>query len=214
MNPLVPENSSTRLDKGLNIDWQSLILSARTIDGEDEFEYLAEIKKYCNNGGIPRGIVGKSFHCRQDADFEKVLSVVHQRGFIQEDLVTYLFTKTDAIQSLKEFYVRPEDLEKQIQSAKFTYLDPFLIEERLSKYLYSYGMYRFFYNHHTPDRARAISRDFCKLLFNADLKNVVCFTTRLPWGKWFDVHSCTDYSFVFINKKERLIWLFCFSHSD
>jgi hypothetical protein len=215
MKPIIISSNTLRnLDTDFNIDWSTLVVSGNTIDREDDIEYLAEIKKYCNNGGIPNGIAGKVFHYQQDLDFEKLLSLIHYLPLLQNNFIEYLFTKTDIKKYLTEFYSDPSDLKEQIRAAKFEYLNSFSIEGELSRYLYHYGMYDFFHNHNSASDAKEISNHFTRLLYQADLDNIVCFSTRFPWGNWFDKHSCSDYSFVFINKKESVIWLFCFSHSD
>lgn len=215
MRPLIMSNDTPRnIDTDFNIDWINLIVSGITIDKEDDIEYLSEIKKYSNNGGIPNGIVGKVFNYRHDSDFEKLLSVIHYLPLLQKDFIEYLLTKTDIKKHLTEFYFHPDDLTERLQAAKFKYLNSFNIEGELSKYLYHYGMYDFFYEHNSASKAMQISHAFTQLLYQSDLDNVVCFSTRFSWGNWFDKHSCSDYSFVFINKIERIIWLFCFSHSD
>ncbi|MCU0439102.1 MAG: hypothetical protein MUC49_14485 [Raineya sp.] len=215
MKPLVISSNTPRhIDIDFNIDWLNLISSGMTIDKEDDIEYLSEIKKYCNNGGIPNGIIGKMFNYRQDSDFERLLSIIHYLPLLQEHFIEYLFTKTAIQKHLTEFYSTPSDLPKQLLEAKFEYLNSFKIEGELSNYLYYYGMYDYFYQHNSTNKAMEVSKRFTKLLYQSDLENIVCFSTTLAWGNWFDQHSCTDRSFVFINHVERIIWLFCFSHSD
>lgn len=215
MKPLIISSDTPRnIDADFNIDWINLILSSMTIDKEDDIEYLSEIKKYCNNGGIPDGIIGKVFHYKHDPGFEKLLSVIHCLPVLQEHFIEYLLTKTDIKKHLTEFFLHPNDLIDQLRVGKFEYLNSFNIEAELSSYLYYYGMYDFFFKHNSASKAKEISNSFTQLLYQNNLDNVVCFSTRFSWGNWFDKHSCSDYSFVFINKRERIIWLFCFSHSD
>jgi hypothetical protein len=215
MKPLaISSNTPVNIDADFHIDWTNLVSSAITIDKEDEIAYLSEIKKYCNNGGIPRGIIGKRFSYRHDSDFENLLSVIHYLPLLKAPFIEYLFTKTDIKKYLTEFYTVPDALSAQVRTAKFEYLNSFHIAGELANYLYGYGMYDLFYNHNSANKAMEITNEFTRLLYQSDLENVVCFSTRLAWGNWFDEHSCSDRSFVFINKTERLIWLFCFSHSD
>ncbi len=217
MKPILPPSDFPKnIETDFAVDWGNLIISAVDLDLENGMEYLMEIKKYSNNDEPTYGIIAKKFEYRQDEGFEKVLTLFaeYHPSVLQVNFIPALFTKTTIIKHLQEFYSAPEDLYGQLMEAKFQQLDCFKIESELSSYLYYYGMYQHFYENNKPSRANEITRGFTKLLYNSDLDNVECFVTRPPWGKWFDVHSCTDYTFVIINKKDRLIWLFCFSHSD
>lgn len=215
MKPLnISSDTPHNIDTDFCIDWDNLVVEGINIDKEDDIEYLSEIKKYCNNGGIPKGIVGKVFNYKNEPDFEKLLSVIHYLPLLQENFAEYLLTKTAIKNHLTEFHTDSAALATHIRAAAFAYLDAFNIEGELGNYLYHYGMYDHFYKHNSASKAIEISRRFTQLLYQSDIDNVVCFTTRNPWGNWFDIHSCTDYSFLFINKIEKTIWLFCFSHSD
>lgn len=217
MKPILsPSDIPSNVETDFAIYWDNLITSATNLDLENGIEYLMEIKKYSNNDLPPYGIIAKKFEYKEDLEFEKLLSIFY--SFFSPKLymgfIPALFSKTAIRNHLKEFYSAPEDLKSQLDSAKFQYLDCFNIEAELSSNLYYYGIYDHFYNNNTASWANEIARDFTNFLYHSDLDNVECFTTRLPWGKWFDINSCTDYTFVIINKKDRIIWLFCFSHSD
>ncbi len=215
MKPLpISADNPHDIDKDFSITWNQLIVSGLEMESEIEFEYLVEIKKYCNNSGMPDGICGKMFEYRSDAEFERLLSFVHYLPALGNKFITHLFVKTGIRDFLKEFHEDETELQNALEKSEFHYLDSFQIEGELSSYLYRYGMYDFFYKHNTAERAREISIDFMKHLFENDLDNVICFQSFYPWGKWFDIHSCSDRTFVFLNKRERMIWLFCFSHSD
>lgn len=213
---LLPQDFPQNIESDFAVDWENLIISAVDLDLENGMEYLMEIKKYSNNDEPTYGIIAKKFEYREDAEFEKILSLFaeYYTGVLQVDFIPVLFTKTAIIKHLQEFYTAPGDVYGQLVEAKFQQLDCFKIESELSSYLYHYGMYRHFYENNKPSLANEITRDFTKILYNSDLNNVESFVTRFPWGKCFDIHSCSDYTFVIINKKERVIWLFCFSHSD
>jgi hypothetical protein len=215
MKPLVySANMPNNIEADFSIDWESLIVSGQEIEYEVEFGYLEEIKKYCNNGGIPNGICARIFEYHADAEFERLLSLLHGLPNLEKKFISVLFTKTGIKTFLKEFEENETELQKAIETSEFVYLHPFSIEGELSTYLFHYGMYTHFYQENTAEKAREISIGFMKELFDNDVDNVICFCANAPWGKWFDEHSCNDRTFVFINKKERMIYLFCFSHSD
>jgi len=215
MKPLIySSNMPNDIAKDFSIEWENLIVSGHEIEHEIEFAYLEEIKKYCNNGGIPKGICAKVFEYREDAEFERLLSLLHGLPFLEKKFISHLFSKTAIKTFLKEFEQHELDLQKRIGQGEFAYLNSFSIEGELSHYLYRYGMYQHFYEHNTAERAREITVELMKDVFDNNLDNVICFTAQGPWGKWFDEHSCSDMTFVFFNKKERMIYLFCFSHSD
>ena len=115
---------------------------------------------------------------------------------------------------MDKFSAQPKELYGLIKEAEFEYLNSFYIEAELNRCLYYYGMYQYFYQDYTANEARELSLDFMNNLFENDLENVVAFHTLRAWGRWFDIHSCSDSTFVVLNKRARLIWLFCFSHSD
>jgi hypothetical protein len=217
LNPAFPLTSV----KNFTIDWEKLVYPEDTFwELTDEFinavPYLEEIKKYSNNDLFSYGIIGKKFQYCEHPEFERLLSHIHLpfATGLQREFIPYLFSKTDIKNHLKEFLPGDEEMHKKIAEAKFEYLNSFCIKAELSKYLYYYGMYQFFYENNSATWAMEVTREFTKLLYKSDVDNVVCFSTRYPWGAWFDQHSCTDNSFVFINRKEKQIWLFCFSHSD
>lgn len=215
MKPLIySAGTPTNLDTDFSIGWEQLIRSGMTIEKETGIGYLEAIKTYCNNDGIPDGICASVFEYRPDPEFEKLLDMIHGLPRLQEPFITYLFTKTAIRDHLRRFAADDQLLASQLDAAKFTFFNSFAIEGELSYFLYRYGMYRFFYQDHTAAEAVALTKSFTQMIYQADPGNVVCFTTRAPWGEWFDRHSCSDYTFVFINKKEHTIWLFCFSHSD
>jgi hypothetical protein len=196
------------------IDWKNLILSARAITDPSEFKYLSEISKYCNNGGIPGGIYAKVFDYQEDSEFVRLLSKVQSSSLLQKKFVEVLFCNTAIIDHLHGFYEDPAKFPTEIEYAYFEFLEPSKIEDLLKNHLYNYGMYRHFFDNNSPDDAARIAQKFTWPLYNAEPDNIVFFCTRLPWGLWFDPHSCSDCTFLFINKKDRKIWLFCFSHSD
>lgn len=215
MKPLIfSAQTPTDIDKDFSIDWENLIVSGLDIEHEVEFDYLVEIGKYSNNGGIPTGIIAKTFEFRQDEQFEKLLSMVHYLNVLAKKFIPNLFAKTAIRNFLKEFQEEDNELQNALSNADFEYMNSFDIEGNLAQYLYRYGMYTHFYQDHSAEEARQISVEFMKSLFDNDVDNVICFHTHHAWGKWFDKHSCSDWSLAFINKRERMIWLFCFSHSD
>lgn len=214
MKPLIYSNVTPSRLENFNIGWDNLVLSGMNLEKAGGISYLEHIEKYCNNGGFPQGINVKVFEFRTDPEFDKALELLHGLPFVQEEFITALFTKTDIRNHLREFAATDEVLTEKITAAKFTFLNAFHIEAELSYFLYRYGMYNHFWQNHTAAEAEAHARSLTQLIYKSDPGNVVCFTTHSSWGEWFDVHSCSDYTFVLINKTERTLWLLCFSHSD
>jgi hypothetical protein len=210
----ISAQTPTNLQNDFSIDWKNLIIHQYVIQAEYEIEYLKQIAKYSNNCIAPYGINAQVFDYQLDTEFERLLAMVHQIPIVAQDFIAELFCQTNIADYLSEFATENQLLKNLIYQADFQYLNAFEIQGELSKNLYYYGMYRFFWQDFSPNEAQTISLQLMDLIFENDLENVICFTTRLPWGKWFDIHSCTDYTFVFLNKKARKIWLFCFSHSD
>jgi hypothetical protein len=210
----ISANTPTSIRNDFSIDWENLICHQHSILSDQEIEYLKQIATYSNNGGIPEGINVQIFDYQLDTEFERLLTLVYQRPVLAKDFIAELFCRTSIAHHLTKFAPESQTLKNQIYQADFQYLNSFEIQGELSKNLYYYGMYRHFWQDFSPNDAWEISHRLMELIFENDLENVICFTTRLPWGSWFDIHSCTDYTFVFLNKKVRKIWLLCFSHSD
>jgi hypothetical protein len=80
--------------------------------------------------------------------------------------------------------------------------------------LYLYGMYQHFWQTRSPNEARRIARDLVAQTVGEDLEDVLVLTTRSAWGDWFDVHSCSDRSWLLIDGKASRAFVFTFSHSD
>ncbi|HTB32257.1 MAG TPA: hypothetical protein VK808_09545 [Bacteroidia bacterium] len=183
MKPILPPlDFPKNIETDFAVDWENLITSAVDLDLENGMEYLMEIKKYSNNGEPTYGIIAKKFEYKEDAGFEKLLTLFaeYYPGILQRIFIPALFTKTAILNHLQEVYSVQEELKGQLEEAKFQQLDCFKIESELSSYLYYYGMYGHFYENNKPSRANEITRDFTKLLYTSDLDNVECFTTRLP----------------------------------
>jgi hypothetical protein len=210
----ISAETPNNIENDFNIDWENLLINQRLILENNEIKYLQAISQYCNNGGIPKGIYAQVFDYQLDSEFERLLNMIHHLPILAKNFIPFLFAKTKIAEHLQQFSPEKIELQNFIYQADFQYLNSFEIAGELSKNLYYYGMYQRFCEDYSPNEARKISLDLMNLIFENDLENVLCFTTRRAWGKWFDIHSCTDYTFVFLNKKQRKIWLFCFSHSD
>ncbi len=186
MKPILPPlDFPINIETDFAIDWDNLITSSTNLDLEKGIDYLMEIKKYSNNDLPPYGIIARKFEYKQDTKFEKVLSIFkdYYCPILQVNFIPALFTKTTIKNHLQEFYSSPEDLKEQLVAAKFQYLDCFNIEAELSSNLYYYGMYDHFYNNNLASWANELARDFTKQLYNSDLDNVECFTTKFAMGK-------------------------------
>lgn len=215
MKPFAISNKTpTNIQDNFSIDWKHLISQQHIIQVENEIEYLKKIAQYSNNDEISKAINAQVFDYKLDTEFERLLLTIHQLPTLGKDFIAELFCQTTIADYLTEFATESQSLKNLIYQADFRYLNSFEIQSELSKNLYYYGMYKYFWEDFSPNEARAISLQLMDIIFENDLENIICFTTRQPWGEWFDIHSCTDYTFVFLNKKARKIWLLCFSHSD
>jgi hypothetical protein len=214
VKPLIYSADTKSKIQDYKIDWERLVISGSTLDRENGISYLEKIRKYSNNGGIPAGIVVKSFGLLDDDEFIEMLRNVHGLPMVQRKLVKTLFTETGIFPWLSEFETDKNILKLRLSRARFSYLNSFNIEGELSYYLYRYGMYNWFYNDHSELDAVQITRNLLKFIYFDDPGNVVCFVSRSKWGKWFDPHSINDYTVLLINISSKTIWLFCFSHSD
>jgi hypothetical protein len=176
--------------------------------------YLEAIARYTNNGAPPGGIFAHEFLLAENPELDRMLELVHALAPVQVELVPRLLARTRAREALSGFESDPGALEQRIREVKFTWLDPFLLEGELARYLYFYGMYEYFWQHHSAREARELARSLVRETLRDDLEKMVAFRAYGPWGRWFDEHSCSDCSFLLMDRQTRRASLFCFSHSD
>jgi hypothetical protein len=176
--------------------------------------YLEAIARYSNNDGVPDGIFAHEFLLAEDPELDRLLGLVHALPQLQVELVPRLLARTEARRALTDFETDAESLEQRIRDVRFTWLDPFSLEGVLARHLYFHGMYEFFWQHHSARDARELARSLMRETLRDELETTVAFTAQGPWGRWFDVHSCSDCSFLLADRQTRKVALFCFSHSD
>ncbi len=211
--------------KNYQVIWEDLVQDINKIEITD-YEYLVQIQNYTNNVP-PGGIFAYNFTYREDKEFERLLEDLYlPQGLdrynesIEPQFIGAILSKTNFYTVLSEYANSCESLSNRIIEAykqdriMRRYDTHHLIESTLCRYLYSYGMYDFFYNDHTLEEAKKITLDFTDAIFENNYDNTLYFDFYGPWNDWFDEHSCTDRSFLLINKIERKVWVLCFSHSD
>jgi hypothetical protein len=208
MQPNVP-----RTVADFAIDWPSLVKQVVPY-AEADLRYLATTAEYCNNGGMPDGIVALHAELTKSDELLRALHNAHHLQHIAASLAAHLLARTSFAAALTRFDADADKLFARVEEAKFEALSPFLLEGTLALDLYLYGMYRHFWQTRSPNEARDIARDLVAQTVGADLEGVLVLTTRMAWGDWFDVHSCSDRSWLLIDGKAARAFALTFSHSD
>jgi hypothetical protein len=211
MRPLVYSQSTPRDIAEFSIHWRDLV---GPIEPLTNLPFLLAIQQYTNNSLPSGGVFAYSFEYRADAEFERLLSVVHGVSPLQSEAVPYLLARSHAATILVDFAKDPAILEQSLRSAAFKMINPFLLQGSLADYLFRYGMYSYYYQEHTANDAWNASREFLDTTVGLDLEAIVAFESSIAWGEWFDPHSCTDKTFLLLNRKTQRFWLCAFSHSD
>jgi hypothetical protein len=75
-------------------------------------------------------------------------------------------------------------------------------------------MYRHFHDDHSADEAASHARALLESTVGASTDTIVALGSRLPCGAWFDRHSCTDQSYLLVDRQTRRGLLLALSHSD
>ncbi len=175
--------------------------------------YLEAIARYTNIEPS-EGIFAHEFLLSEQPELDRMLELVHLFPGVQEELVPRLLARTQAHKALSAFEANPAALEQNLRKVQFTWVNPFLLEGELASYLYSYGLYNAFWQHHSAREARELARSLVSATLRDELEQTVAFKAHGPWGHWFDPHSGTDRSFLLLDRKTRMASLFCFSDSD
>lgn len=211
--PLGPDlpTSVTSFD----IHWSAWVTEVTALT-EANHPYLAAIAQYSNHDGVhgPGGIFALALDLAIDAEADRLLSVVHHMSWLQSGLAASMFGRTAAATALREFGSEADGFTARIEAARFEYLSPFLLEGTLAEDLFCYGMYKYFYQDHSANEARALARRFLADTVGDELESMIPLTTRSAWGDWFDPHSCSDRSWLLIERRARRAWLLAASHSD
>ncbi len=211
----------------INVDWKQLIIKSERIKTSD-YEYLNTIYKYSNNqpkeeGIGSGGILAYKFTYGEDLQFEKLLdffSLPLSYAWLGDrykiDFISTLFSKSGIYTSLSVFL--EDDLHEKIKYSSTIgtrlYQSSLMIPSFLAELIYNYGMYDYCYHHLTKNEIMKITSDFTDAIFENDFDKMVGFSFLGGWNKWFDIHSCTDNTFLLINRNKKTIWLLCVSHSD
>lgn len=195
------------------IDWAEAVVSHAPISIE-RTPYLDAIGRYSNITPVSLGVFAHRFVIANDSELDRALGLTHALGTLASELPAALLARTRLREALTGFARDATVLEERVREAKLEWLSPFLLEGTLASYLYGYGMYRFFQDDHDAATAVAHTRSLLASTTRSPLEAIVPLWTRLPWGDWFDVHSCTDLSMVLVDRQTREGALFAFSHSD
>ena len=231
MRPIVYGHDTPRSVDAFDVDWSRAVEAHAAIDLGDH-AYLESIGRYANIAPLSLGIAAHRLSLSPDPELARLLSLVHAVGSLAPELVARLFSRSSLAEALHAFAPtggpsapddegrrgpRPVDraaLEERVRAARFRWLDPFLLEGSLARYLYFYGMYRYFHQEHDAATALAHTRALLHGVLRSPLESIVALETELPWGDWFDPHSCTDRSVLLLDRDTREGALLVFSHSD
>lgn len=209
---VITESMPRSIDE-LAVDWDEAVRVFKWIRAGDS-AYLDAAARYCNNGGFPNGVFALTLLLREDPELDRLLELALHWPVVAMSLPAYLLSRTRARAALHDFARDASVLEARLREAQLRVLDPFLVEGELASYLYRYGMYRHFYDDSTPEQARELARSLLAETTSGVLDALVVFDTRDAWGDWFDEHSCTDRTFLIIDRTLRRATLLVFSHSD
>jgi hypothetical protein len=223
----IKEISKTRKLDNYMVDWEHLLSGVEKINIDDH-EYLVQMRRFTNiesEEGSPGGILAYTFTYGTNTEFERLINdlklprpLQHLNRLLLPQFIASLLAKTDMYNIFSGYCDSREALYKNIietieQSQKIHRPD-FLIASSLGDYLYNYGMLEHFYEFHKEGDAVRIALDFTNEIFENNADNVFGFDFMGLWNGWFDMYSCTDRTFLMINKIERKIWLLLFSDSD
>jgi hypothetical protein len=213
MRPIVVGPDTPRTIDDFAVDWSHAVAAHAPI-AEARHPYLGAVARYSNDGGVPDGIFAIELLLADDRDLARLLSLVHALPGVQTEVVPRLLARTAAREALTGFAREPAELERRLREARFAWIDPFLLEGTLARHLYTYGMYEYFYQHHDAAEACALARALLRDTVGERLEEIVAFDAQGSWRQWFDEHSCTDRTFVLLNRASRVGAVLCFSHSD
>jgi hypothetical protein len=213
MRPVQYEwTESTSTVEAFGVGWSALVVKVTPVV-ESEHRYLAAIARYSNNPP-PDGLFAVALDLAADAEMDRLVGAAHALPHVQSGLAAHLLADTAAAKALTAFAPDPATLYSKLEAAKFEYLRPFHLEGTLAEDLFFYGMYDYFYRDHSAGDARDLAHALVVATVGGELEDMVPFTTRLPWGDWFDPHSSSDRSWLLLSRRTRRAWVFAFSHSD
>lgn len=231
MKPIVYGRDTPRDADAFEVEWPIAVEAHAPITIADH-PYLQAIARYSNIEPIELGLFAHRFTIAPDPELDRLLALVHAIGSLPRELAPRLLAQSSLRHALHAFAPtggpserdndgvrapRPVDaalLEQRLRAADFRWIDPFALEGELARYLYAYGMYRFFHQENDATTAVAHARALLARLTPSPLESIVALDTRTPWGDWFDPHSCTDRTVLLIDRETREGALLAFSHSD
>lgn len=209
MQPFDPRTGTPPTQGDFAVDWSAAVLAA-TMVPESRHPYLEAIARYSNNED---GIFALELRLADDPALARLLAAAHEGPAMTRDLVPRLLARSRAAAALTAFAPDPDTLERGLHEPGFAWRDPHAVLGELTDYLYNYGMYQHFYQHHSRDAALALAAALVRAAVESP-EALVAFDAWGPWGAWFDPHSCSDRSFLLLDRQRRSGLLLCFSHSD
>ncbi|MBX7192180.1 MAG: hypothetical protein K1X94_08990 [Sandaracinaceae bacterium] len=212
MRPIVYGPDTPRDADAFHIDWSKAVEMQVPVDHASA-PYLVSIARYTNWDPPSRGLFAHRFRLSSDPELDRLLGLVHALPSLAPELAARLLARSSLRVALRPFG-EGTALEDRLRAAAFVWNDPFVLEGTLARHLYGYGMYRHFYEDHDADAARSLARTFVSAWSTSPLESLVPLETRAPWGAWFDEHSCTDRTFLLLDRASRAALLLAFSHSD
>jgi hypothetical protein len=203
-----PDDTPPELDD-FAVDWSAAVLAATPVP-ESHHPYLEAIARYSNNED---GIFALELRLADDPTLTRLLAAAHEHPAMARELVPRLLARSRAARALTAFAPDPDTLERGLHEPGFAWRDPSAVLGELTDYLYNYGMYQHFSEHHDRDAALALAAALVRATVQSP-EALLAFDVWGPWGAWFDPHSCSDRSFLLIDRQRRSGLLLCFSHSD
>lgn len=231
MKPIVYSAATPRGADAFEVEWPTAIEAHAPIAIADH-PYLGAIARYSNIEPIELGVFAHGFTIAPDPELDRLLALVHAVGSLPRELAPRLLARSTLRHALHAFAptggpsprdddglrpprpVDPALLEERLRTADFRWIDPFALEGELARYLYGYGMYRFFHQENDAQTAVAHARSFLAHVTPSPLESIVALDSRAPWGDWFDPHSCSDRTLLLIDRTTREGAVLAFSHSD
>lgn len=213
MRPIVHGPDTPRSCDAFGVRWESAVAAHRPV-AIDDHGYLREIARYSNIEPKELGVFAVRFTLAPDPELDRLLGLVHALPQLAPELAARLLGRSALRHRLRAFHASQPALENALREAAFSWIDSFVLEGTLARTLYGYGMYRHFHDDHSADEAVPFARELLASTVGTSTDTLVALGSRLPWGEWFDRHSCTDQSYLLVDRQTRRGLLLAFSHSD
>jgi hypothetical protein len=213
MRPIVYGPDTPRSCDAFGVRWESVV-AAHHLVPLDDHGYLRDIARYTNFEPVELGVFAVSFTLAHDPELDRLLSFIHALPHLAPELAARLLGRSALRHRLGAFHASQPALETAVREAAFAWIDSFLVEGTMARTLYGYGMYRYFHEEHSADEAVSRARELLDATVGASIDPLVALGSRFAWGAWFDRHSCTDQSYLLLERRTRRGLLLAFSHSD